>query len=405
MALLAGAFWYELVGFGHKPMTEFVATVPLMGLLALCTRTDWRQSRGVWIVACLAVLTAAIRMQYAPVAIALLGTALWLSGRRWPLVLATAAIFGAVGIFDALTWGGGLFHSYLVNLRYNLISGGMRAGESPAYQFLLWFAIAGGGLSVLAFAAGLSSLRRYGFLLALCALVLLPHSLQSHKEYRFAFAVIPLWLLIGSDVLTRFAAAASRSRLTAIGAAGLFGVASLAGILNVLPFQGKVYRSWSNETGVVGFVRGQDPIFAAYRHLARSPDVRGIWQVDRAYYNLPGYYYLHRAVPFYDGLSGPALLEQRAALPFSVSHILTGNPEQSWPGFSTERDFGGVRILRRDRNEASVRTWRDYSPTIVAESQARRMQRIAPQIPPPPEKYGIRFADRDPQPGVPSPEP
>ena len=37
-ALLAGAFWYELAGFAHKPMTEFVATAPLVALLALCVR-------------------------------------------------------------------------------------------------------------------------------------------------------------------------------------------------------------------------------------------------------------------------------------------------------------------------------------------------------------------------------
>ena len=40
VALLAGAFWYELVGFAHKPMTEFVATALLMALLVLCVRSS-----------------------------------------------------------------------------------------------------------------------------------------------------------------------------------------------------------------------------------------------------------------------------------------------------------------------------------------------------------------------------
>ena len=47
VALLAGAFWYELAGFAHKPMTEFVATALLVGLLALCVRpwssVPWRR--------------------------------------------------------------------------------------------------------------------------------------------------------------------------------------------------------------------------------------------------------------------------------------------------------------------------------------------------------------------------
>ena len=54
-ALLAGAFWYELAGFAHKPMTEFLATAPLVALLALCCAAlpgrcphdlDGRLSRG-----------------------------------------------------------------------------------------------------------------------------------------------------------------------------------------------------------------------------------------------------------------------------------------------------------------------------------------------------------------------
>ena len=44
-ALLAGAFWYELVGFAHKPMTEFVATAPLVALLALCVRPSVDDAR------------------------------------------------------------------------------------------------------------------------------------------------------------------------------------------------------------------------------------------------------------------------------------------------------------------------------------------------------------------------
>ena len=64
VALLAGAFWYELVGLAHKPLTEFVATAPLLALLALCLRPNADGSRVVWQAAGLAVLTAAIRQQY-----------------------------------------------------------------------------------------------------------------------------------------------------------------------------------------------------------------------------------------------------------------------------------------------------------------------------------------------------
>jgi hypothetical protein len=60
------------------------------------------------------------------------------------LVLAVAALVAAVGVFDAVTWNGGLFHSYVVNIAYNLVAGGLRAGESPPWQFLWWLALARG---------------------------------------------------------------------------------------------------------------------------------------------------------------------------------------------------------------------------------------------------------------------
>ena len=46
VALVAGAFWYELAGFAHKPLTEFVAAAPLVGLLALFACTPRRTARA-----------------------------------------------------------------------------------------------------------------------------------------------------------------------------------------------------------------------------------------------------------------------------------------------------------------------------------------------------------------------
>ena len=96
-------------------------------------------------------------------------------------MLIAASVLVAIGIFDAITWDGGLFHSYVVNIRVNFALGDMRAGESPAWQFLYWLLIANMGLVALCVLA-LPDLRRYGFLLTLIALTLLIHSTQSHKE-------------------------------------------------------------------------------------------------------------------------------------------------------------------------------------------------------------------------------
>ena len=393
VALLAGAFWYELVGFAHKPMTEFAAAALVMALLALCVRPAPVRSGAAW-AAALAVLAAAVRVQYLPVALLALGVVFLRTDRKALLALAAAGFALAVGVFDALTWDRGLFHSYLTNVRFNLIVGDMRAGESPAYQFLAWLALAGGGVSLPALAAALRWPRRYGFLLALIAVVLALHSAQAHKEYRFVFVVIPLWLLIGSDLVARLTARLQRLRRPAgAAAAAVFLAVSGAGILNALPYQEIVYRAWSQETGAVAFIGRADPIFAAYRYLARAPGVAAVWQLDRPYFNLPGYYYLHRRIPFYDAFTGGRINRDLATVTASVSHLVSADPDLAVPGYSLEREFGGVRILRRDDDEAPVRRWRDYAPVMVSDFGAGIMARIDADAPAPPPDAGIRFAD------------
>ena len=382
VALLMGAFWYELVGFAHKPMTEFVATALLMSLLALCVRPASDKLRVVLTAAVLAVLVAAIRVQYAPLALLILGLFFLRTGKKTQLVLIAASVLVAIGIFDAITWDGGLFHSYVVNIRVNLALGDLRAGESPAWQFLYWLLIASMGLVGLCILAALRDLRRYALLLLLVALVLLIHSLQSHKMYRFIFAVIPLWLLISADFVVWFASRASENRLrpslgpTSLALAASFAAISLAGILNVLPHQARVYQSHTGVTGIVGFLRNQDPIFAAYRYLAGTSEVSAVWQVDRPYFNLPGYYYLHRAIPFYDSNTGRLIFADQEkteveAIAASVSHIVSADPATSVPGYSVEKTFGTIRILRRDADEPAIRTWQEYAPTITGGTSPR----------------------------------
>ncbi len=389
VALLAGAFWYELAGFAHKPMTEFVAAALLMVLLVLCVRSSVDRVGAVWLVALIAVLAAAVRLQYAPIALLLLGVFFFRTEKKVHLAVAAGVFLLAMGLFDAMTWDGGLFHSYITNIRFNLIVDQGRAGESPGYQFLWWLLLASVGLGALCVVIALRDLRRYGFLLAMVALVVLIHSVQAHKEYRFVFVVVPLWLVMGADVVARFVVRGNARVWGVVGV--LFAAVSIGGVLNALPSQDQVYRGFSKETGKVGFVRGQDPVFAAYRYLARAPGVLGVWQVDRPYYNLPGYYYLHREIPFYDAFSGRVINKDMETIRASVSHIVSGNPNLTIPGYSVEKRFGDVQIWRRDENDAPIRQWEGYNPIIIG-GLDQIMTRINPNAPEPPPNSGIRFA-------------
>ncbi|MCY3680024.1 MAG: hypothetical protein OXH16_01410 [Gemmatimonadetes bacterium] len=390
VALLAGAFWYELAGFAHKPMTEFVAAALLMVLLVLCVRSSVHRVGTVWLVALIAVLAAAVRLQYAPIALLLLGVFFLRTEKKVYLAIAAGVFLLAVGAFDAMTWDGGLFHSYITNIRFNLMVDQGRAGESSGYQFLWWLLLASVGLGALCVVVALRDLRRYGFLLAMVALVVLVHSVQAHKEYRFVFAVVPLWLLIGADVVVRFAVRGDARVWGVVGV--LFAAVSIGGVLNALPSQDQVYRAYSKETGKVGFVRGQDPIFAAFRYLARAPGVLGVWQVDRPYYSLPGYYYLHREIPFYDVFSGRIINKDMETVRASVSHIVSDNADLAIPGYAVEKQFGTVQIWCRDENDAPVRQWAGYNPIVVG-GLDQIMARINPHAPEPPDNSGIRFVN------------
>ena len=392
IALVAGAFWYELAGFAHKPMTEFVAAALLCVLLALCVRPLDR-TRVVWLTASLAVLVAAIRLQYAPLALLLLGLAFLGTGHRLQLALAAGAVFLAVGLFDGITWDAGLFHSYLTNIQFNLVLDPMRAGESPPYQFLLWLGLASTGLGALCTLAALAAPRRYGFLLLLIAVTLLAHSLSSHKEYRFIFAAIPLWLLIGSDLAARAAARLPRPPWPAAAMALGFALVSAAGILNALPGQPRVYHGYSNYHGTINFFRERDPRLEAYRYLARTPGVEGVLHHGRFYHELPGYYYLHRKVPFYDQTTTQVIGKATvSALVRSASHILTEDPNLEIPGYRIEREFGPVRIWRREAEGPEIRKWRRYEP-VVAWGMYPLMQKVDPRAATPPENWNIRYAD------------
>ena len=349
---------------------------------------------------------AAIRVQYAPLALFILGLFFLRTRKKLQLTLAAIAFLAGVGLFDAITWDAGLFHSYIVNIRVNLVLGDLRAGESAGWQYLWWLALAGVGLNLLSVAMGLRDLRRYGLLLALIMVTLLIHSAQSHKEYRFIFVIIPLWLLIGADCVVWIASRAKASKPRILQTAGAVAVTvAVIGILNALPYQHQVYRALSLETGIVGFIRNHDPAFAAYRYLARAPGVAAVWQPDRGYFfNAPGYYYLHRKIPLYVGGTSLLLFADPDRTPLeaitsSVTHIVTEDPDFAMPGYSVDRAFGSLRILRRDANEPAVRQWVHYALTFHTGFFGATARQLYPDAPAVPPNAGIRFTD-DPVPAT-----
>ena len=127
-----------------------------------------------------------------------------------------------------------------------------------------------------------------------------------------------------------------------------------------------------------------------YRYLARTSGVLGVWQVDRFYFNLPGYYYLHYEIPFYDAYSGRAI-NNIEVISTSVSHIVSADTNLTIPGYTVEKKFGDIQVWRRDENEVPVRQWEAYNPIIAVGVEPQIMTRVDPNGPKPPLNSGIRF--------------
>ena len=121
-----------------------------------------------------------------------------------------------------------------------------------------------------------------------------------------------------------------------------------------------------------------------------------MWDVDRPYFNLPGYYYLHRAIPFYDANTGHLIFADEEKIEVediaaSVSHIVSADPATFVPGYLVKKTFGTIRILRRDANEPVIRPWQEYAPTITDGTLTKLMRKLYPDAPTPPINSGIRF--------------
>ena len=306
IALLFGVFWYELIGFAHKPMTEFVATSIFMALLAIYVlpiKKPEYHPRRMLIIGMLGALLIAVRFQYIPVAGAFLLFIFWLANTREKVALVGgfAIIIAAVGVLDTLTWGAP-FHSYYVNIGMNIIVGAERSGESSILVMPIWLIIASAGILFLTAMAGVvADFRRRRWIFALILLILIPHMLQNHREYRFIFACIPLWLMLLADYAAVLITQRRRQfRPLLFGLSATFSIISLLGIFNKLPFQSAVYTGYSLETGRINFITNQDPIFKIYRYLSNSEYLQGVIDAGRPYFNTPGYYYLHQSVPLYD---------------------------------------------------------------------------------------------------------
>ena len=72
---------------------------------------------------------------------------------------------------------------------------------------------------------------------------------------------------------------------------------------------------------------------------------------------------------------------------------MTDIPDLAVTGYAVEKEFGGVRILRREEKDAPVRGWRGFNPTVTNLFGEGYLRRLYAHAPPPPANFNIRFVE------------
>jgi hypothetical protein len=355
VALIFTAFWYELVSYGHRTTIDALAAYTAFGAMALLLAPR----RRVLIAACGAVagLTIVLRFQLLPMVSVMGLVALW----RWRLdawvwVVAWLAVVVAGGALDYYTWGA-WFSSVVIyarlNFTYDVAS---LFGTDPFYWYVPVLMVLSGGLA-LAGAIGLMfTWRRSWLLIAVGATTLAAYSAVAHKEPRFVFPLIPIWL-IGLAVLVsnrgellaqtvpharRLAPWVSRGMIAA------FCAISVLGLLNRLPLENRV-----SSPNIA-----RNDARAAYRELADLNDVAAVVdlleQDESNPWNLAPYYDLHHDVPIYWPLAVSGFGTAKADPKRYASHVLVRTASPGPEGFRPLKTIGTVTIWRRRTDPPST---------------------------------------------------
>lgn len=375
LALILTCLWPYLIVFAHKPFTEFVATAVFFAAFGLACRPAAEKRGGAFAVGLLLALAAAVRMQYLPIAGLLwLGLALG-RGRGWALasIAGGASMVLAVGVFEALTWDYP-YQSYYVNFMANLLIAQNRHPE-PAEFYVIRLMVATGMLFPAALYMMGAQLRKCALLALLLVFTLLLHNLQVHKELRFIFVIQPLFLLLIAPGLLRWLGGVARPGLR-LGLPGAYAAAFALIVCFNFYDDRWLHAASSRERGDTFYLREKNNLYGLYLRLHDAEDLQGLAHFGDPYFNTPGYYYLHRDVPFYDESALEAALRQtggRRLRPL-VTHVVSKRSLGSFEDFELQRPDGEY-LLYVSAAPGAVRGLEDHSPYIVGGSMHYEFRR------------------------------
>lgn len=292
--------WFELIYFAPKALSEvFAAHCFLFGLYLTEQPKEQVRSLKSVLGGILLGLSLAIRIHLLPVIVlVLLRASLKAPRKRWYVVgLAALVTVTLVGLLDWVTWSYP-FQSFWLNFKVNVLEGRSETfGVSPWYAYFTTYASvwSWAGLPLIVLAA--FGARRKPFIALLTLVFLLSHCVIGHKEYRFLYPLLVLWMVLAGFGLAVIVDAFSKRR-------ALVFVVAFALVLSCSAWRSSEYtrtrtattEAEVGETLLWEHLRGG---LTALAVISQSEEICGLGLEERGWNFTGGYTYLHRQISMY----------------------------------------------------------------------------------------------------------
>ncbi|MGJ4945787.1 4-amino-4-deoxy-L-arabinose transferase [Bradyrhizobium sp. HKCCYLS1011] len=278
-AILAGfvaAIWFEFVYFAPHTLSEPLATALILPAAVLLTR-DPPTRRHLIQAGALLAFAVLIRFQYAPAIAVLVLQTCWRDwSRMMPLALGGGIVLAVGAMVDA-AHGAVPFAWMVANIHQNLFLGrSAEFGTAPASVYGIWI-LGAWSLAVVPLALAVwQGSRRTPVLFWIALTNLVTHSLIAHKEYRFIFLSVTLFILLaalGSADWIATPRSPARRRWAGLLIAGGWMSASA-----VLAATGAMPDQWMKGIGAARLAA----------ELKADPQMCGLALYDAPFYLLPG---------------------------------------------------------------------------------------------------------------------
>lgn len=341
LASLFTCFWYELIYFSSKPTPEVLSAYLLIFSIVFLVVRPTRKNAVLF--SFFSALSLILRFQYLPVVFVLMILGIFRWNKKDFLICGIVFIFTVAfaGYIDYLTWGS-FFASYYNNYLYNAIYkvSDLFGAESRFYYIKSLISSSKGLFLIFGFLSLLLSKINKTWLLLLCILAtIVPHSLIAHKEHRFIFAAIPLFLMLIAIITSDFISQLkhwkyAHKKIILYSLVSLVCLQTINALFLKIPLPGRAYSSTISKSAIL----------SAYLFLYKESDLVAVSNAYSDWSLTGGYYYLHRNVPIYypDNLK----MIQPDTYKLYVSHIICNHNDRPIPDFKTVFRSGDLEIRK-----------------------------------------------------------